>query len=231
MIMAKEKEVKKDIKDEVKLKKKKRKKKVLLILVLIIIVVGGILVYNFKFKNKNGSSKNVVTVKVVDSLDDYGYSISDKDSKYYKSEFEILKELAKNDDATEEEIVKQVAKLYVIDLLSLQEKINKYEVTCSQYFYSDKRSMNTQKIIDNFYNLIQDNAYNDRKQELPSVKNVEITNYDTDKYKMNDTTVNSYDVTLKVEYQKDLGYDKNVAVTLVKDGNNYSIVTYNPTKS
>ena len=48
---------------------------------------------------------------------------------------------------------------------------------------------------------------------------------------MNDTTVNSYDVTLKVEYQKDLGYDKNVAVTLVKDGNNYSIVTYNPTKS
>ena len=91
--------------------------------------------------------------------------------------------------------------------------------------------MNTQKIIDNFYNLIQDNAYNDRKQELPSVKNVEITNYDTDKYKMNDTTVNSYDVTLKVEYQKDLGYDKNVAVTLVKDGNNYSIVTYGPTKS
>ena len=66
---------------------------------------------------------------------------------------------------------------------------------------------------------------------LPSVKNVEITNYGTDKYKMNDTTINSYDVTLKVEYQKDLGYDKNVAVTLVKDGNNYSIVTYSPTKS
>ena len=169
--------------------------------------------------------------KVENTIEKYGYAINDNASDYYKSEFEILKELAKNDDATEEDIVKQVAKLYVIDLLSLQEKINKYEVTCSQYFYSDKRSMNTQKIIDNFYNLIQDNAYNDRKQELPSVKNVEITNYDTDKYKMNDTTVNSYDVTLKVEYQKDLGYDKNVAVTLVKDGNNYSIVTYNPTKS
>ena len=169
--------------------------------------------------------------KVENTIEKYGYAINDNASDYYKSEFEILKELAKNDDATEEEIVKQVAKLYVIDLLSLQEKINKYEVTCSQYFYSDKRSMNTQKIIDNFYNLIQDNAYNDRKQELPSVKNVEVTNYGTDKYKMNDTTVNSYDVTLKVEYQKDLGYDKNVAVTLVKDGNNYSVVTYNPTKS
>lgn len=212
-----------------KVSKKKYIIKTTLMLVALFLVVGTGLYFYGRMNRKKDEPVNVS--KVENTIEKYGYAINDNASDYYKSEFEILKELAKNDNATEEEIVKQVAKLYVIDLLSLQEKINKYEVTCSQYFYSDKRNMNTQKIIDNFYNLIQDNAYNDRKQELPSVKNVEVTNYGTDKYKMNDTTVNSYDVTLKVEYQKDLGYDKNVAVTLVKDGNNYSIVTYSPTKS
>ena len=77
MVMAKEKEIKRDIKDETKLKKKKKKNKLWILLLLVILIVGGLLFYNFKLKKNNNTPKNVVTVKVVYSLDDYGYSIID----------------------------------------------------------------------------------------------------------------------------------------------------------
>ena len=131
-----------------KVSKKKYIIKTTLMLVALFLVVGTGLYFYGRMNRKKDEPVNVS--KVENTIEKYGYAINDNASDYYKSEFEILKELAKNDDATEEDIVKQVAKLYIIDLLSLQEKINKYEVTCSQYFYSDKRNMNTQKIIDNF---------------------------------------------------------------------------------
>lgn len=230
MIMAKEKEVKKDIKDEVKLKKKKRKKKVLLILVLIIIVVGGILVYNFKFKNKNGSSKNVVTVKVVDSLDDYGYSISDKDSKYYKSEFENLKKILKASSIDEEAYSTQVARLFVIDLYTMSTKLNKYDVGGTEYFYKDKADMYTKKVMDTLYSTLIDNTYGDRKQSLPEVSNVETVSTEKTTYTIDKKEKDGYLVKLKLTYVTDMGYDDEASVVVVKeDGIRWSVVDYQPT--
>ena len=230
MIMAKEKEVKRDIKDEVKLKKKKRKKKVLLILVLIIIVVGGILVYNFKFKNKNGSSKNVVTVKVVDSLDDYGYSISDKDSKYYKSEFENLKKILKASSIDEEAYSTQVARLFVIDLYTMSTKLNKYDVGGTEYFYKDKADMYTKKVMDTLYSTLIDNTYGDRKQSLPEVSNVETVSTEKTTYTIDKKEKDGYLAKLKLTYVTDMGYDDEASVVVVKeDGIRWSVVDYQPT--
>lgn len=230
MVMAKEKEVKKDIKDEVKLKKKKRKKKILLILVLIIIVVGGILVYNFKFKNKNGSSKNVVTVKVVDSLDDYGYSISDKDSKYYKSEFENLKKILKASSIDEEAYGTQVARLFVIDLYTMSTKLNKYDVGGTEYFYKDKADMYTKKVMDTLYSTLIDNTYGDRKQSLPEVSNVETVSTEKTTYTIDKKGKDGYLVKLKLTYVTDMGYDDEASVVVVKeDGIRWSVVDYQPT--
>lgn len=230
MVMAKEKEIKKDIKDEVKLKKKKRKKKILLILVLIIIVVGGILVYNFKFKNKNGSSKNVVTVKVVDSLDDYGYSISDKDSKYYKSEFENLKKILKASSVDEEAYSTQVARLFVIDLYTMSTKLNKYDVGGTEYFYKDKADMYTKKVMDTLYSTLIDDTYGDRKQSLPEVSNVETVSTEKTTYTIGKKGKDGYLVKLKLTYVTDMGYDDEASVVVVKeDGIRWSVVDYQPT--
>ena len=140
-------------------------------------------------------------------------------------EFNTLKDL--QDD---EEIASQVAKLFVIDLYSINYKINKYEVTSVQYFYSTKREMHRQKVLDNFYTFVEDNSYNDRKQDLPEVKNVEVTSTKKDKYKLGEEKVDSYVVELSIEYVKDLGYDKKAEVTLVHDGDNISVVSYSPAK-
>ena len=137
------------------------------------------------------------------------------------SEFNKLKDL--DDD---KEIASQVAKLFVIDLFSIKYKVNKYEVTSVQYFYSTKRDMHRQKVLDEFYTFVEDNSYGDRDQELPEVKNVEVTNIKTDKYKLDEEKVDSYVVDLSIEYVKDMGYDKKGEVILVKDGNNISVVSY-----
>lgn len=205
------------------MKKNKQKRKDwlkgIVSIIFLFIIAGGVLyIYGYLSRPKD-EVVNVVQEK--DSISKYGYSINDNVTIYYEEEFNKLKSLE-----DEEEIASQVAKLFVIDLYSMDYKINKYEVTSSQYFYSTKREMHRQKVIDTLYNTMIDNSYDDRKQELPSVTNVDIIETKKDTYSLGDEEVESYVVKLSISYAKDLGYDKSALVTLVKDGENMSVVSY-----
>ena len=202
-------------------KKQKRKdwlKGILLVIIVFVIAGGMLYLWGYLSRNKE---EVVNTVTQADKIDRFGYTLNDNVTDYYTSEFNKLKEME-----DEEEIASQVAKLFVIDLYSISYKVNKYEVTSAQYFYSDKRDMHRQKVLDNFYNFVEDNSYGDRKQELPEVSNVEIKENKKSTYKLGDTKVDAYVVTLKITYVKDLGYDDNLEITLVKDGEkNISVVS------
>ena len=202
-------------------KKQKRKdwfKGILLIIVLF--VIAGLVLYGYGYIKR---SKNDVinSTSVYDSIEKYGYTLNDNATQYYKEQFKELKNIENDKD-----VATQVAKLFVIDLYSINYKINKYEVTSMQYFYSDKREMHRQKVLDTIYKYVEDNSYDDRKQELPEVKEVIVKEEKEDTYKMGEEKRDSFVVTLGITYVKDLGYDKLAEVTLVKDGNNYSVVSY-----
>ena len=203
------------------LKKQKRKDWIKgLLLVLVLFIIAGLVLYGYGYLMKT-KNEVVNSANVFDSIEQYGYTLNDNVTQYYKDEFNKLKTM--EDD---KEIATQVAKLFVIDIYSINYKINKYEVTSMQYFYSDKRDMHRQKMVDTIYKYVEDNSYDDRKQELPEVKEVTVKEVKEDKYKMGDEKRDSYVVTLGISYVKDLGYDKLAEVTLVKDGNNYSVVSY-----
>ena len=203
------------------LKKQKRKDWIKgLLLVLVLFIIAGLVLYGYGYLMKT-KNEVVNSANVFDSIEKYGYTLNDNVTQYYKDEFNKLKTM--EDD---KEIATQVAKLFVIDIYSINYKINKYEVTSMQYFYSDKRDMHRQKMVDTIYKYVEDNSYDDRKQELPEVKEVTVKEVKEDKYKMGDEKRDSYVVTLGISYIKDLGYDKLAEVTLVKDGNNYSVVSY-----
>lgn len=193
-------------------------KGIILIIILFLFAGIGLYFYGTTLKEKGDI---VNTTEVKETIEKYNYNLNDNVTNYYKQEFDKLKTLE-----DEKEIASQVAKLYVIDLFSIDYKINKYEVTSSQYFYSDKRDMHTRKVIDNLYNTVEDNSYADRHQDLPEVVDVEVLSNNDDEYKLNDTAVKSYVVELKITYKKDLGYDTKSKVTLVKDTNNISVVNY-----
>lgn len=203
------------------IKKQKRKdwfKGILLIIILFLLAALVLYGYGYLMRNKN---EVVNSTKVYDSIEKYGYTLNDNATEYYKKEFDALKIIDNDKD-----VATQVAKLFVIDLYSINYKINKYEVTSMQYFYSDKRDMHRQKVLDTIYRYVEDNSYDDRKQELPEVKEVNVKEEKEDTYKMGEDKKDSYVVTLGITYVKDLGYDKLAKVTLVKDGDNFSVVSY-----
>ena len=209
--------------EKVEEKKKKSIWKILLIIILILAVIaGGVFLY-FKVFKKSGS---IEEANVQDKIELYDYVLYDNVTDYYKEEFKKLKKMSNDDNLSNDEQAKQVAKLYVIDLFSINYKLNKYEVTSSQYFYSIKQKMHTDKVVDTLYNMVEDNYNNDRKQELPEVSNVEIINLTKGVYNINDRERESYIVELKIEYVKDLGYDKHAQVIMVIEGDNLSVVNY-----
>ena len=205
-------------------KKKSKIKTVLIVLaVILVIVVGGFAVYKLVFDKEEKVKQEI---KEIDNLKDYGYTLTDNDSKYFKSEFEELKKIINGKEIDEETYVTQVAKMYAIDLYSLNTKVNKYDIGGLEYYHVNKNDMYELKVTDTLYSIVLDNTFGDRKQELPEVSGVEVLNVKESTYKLGDKKVGSYEVQLTLTYVKDMGYDKNVTVTLVKenDSNRWSVV-------
>jgi hypothetical protein len=202
-------------------------KGIILIAILFLVVGFGLISYE-RMQNKRNKPVNVAVIN--DKIDKYGYTLNNNATAYYQQEFDNLKSLA-DSNGNDEEIAKQVAKLFVIDLYSMNYKVNKYEVTSAQYFYSDKQDMHKQKVIDKLYNLMEDNTYGDRKQSLPEVTNVTINSSTKSTYALSDKNkVDSYIIDLTITYKEDLGYDTDVLITMVKDSNNINMSVVNMQK-
>ncbi len=186
----------------------------------IIFLIAFVILYIYGYLSRS-KDELVNKVSAYDSIEKYNYVLNDNVTTYYKDEFQKLKGLEEEDKISE-----QVAKLFVIDLFSINYKVNKYEVTSSQYYYSDKREMFRNKVIDQLYNFVIDNSYNDRKQELPEVKEVTITDTKKDTYKLGAEKRDCYVVKVSISYVKNLDYDTKAKIILVKDNNNMSVVSY-----
>lgn len=212
-------------------KQKSKIKKVLTILLIVILIAGGIVaVWNFVFKDDN---KEAQSIKELAKLEEYGYTLTDSDSKYFKSEFEVLEKILEAESIDEKEYVTQVAKMFVIDLYSLNTKVNKYDIGGGEYYHSAKKAMYEQKVMDTLYSTLLDNTFGDRKQELPEVKNVEVKNVEEDTYEIDKAKYDSYVVDLEITYVKSMGYDEKVTATLIKEDNSkrWSVVDIAPTKT
>ena len=217
-------------KDKVKKEKKPGKgKKILIALLIIILIAGaGFGVYKIFF-DKDGK-KSVVEVKVLDSLDDYGYTLSDKDTELFKGEYNILKDLLNEKEIDDEKYATQVAKLFVIDLYTINTKVNKLDIGGSEYYYLDKVTMFEKKVMDTLYYHLEDNTYGDREQELPEVKKIEVLSIEETEYNIGEKEKDAYLVQVEWEYVEDMGYDTEASIVLCKeDGVRISVVDFQPT--
>lgn len=215
-------------KNDKKLKKGKKQNKILIVLIIIILLCGvGIGIYKCFYSN---NKKSVIEVKVLDSLKNYGYTLSDKDTELFKNEYKILKKILKEKEINNEAYATQVAKLFIIDLYTMDTKVNKLDVGGSEYFYSDKVSMFETKVMDTVYYHLSDNTYGDREQELPEVSSIEVLSFEDTTYKIDQKEKDAYLVKLKWSYVKDMGYDQEASVVLCQeDGVRISVVDFQPT--
>lgn len=209
-------------------KKKHIKKIILILLIVILLGLGGF--FGVSYLLKDDAPKTVVEVKELDNLSEYGYTLTDKDSKYFKTEYEALKKLLKSDDVDEKEYATQVAKMFTIDLYTLSTKINQYDVGGIEYYYETKKGMFEKKVMDTLYSTLLDDTYGDREQILPTVSNVEVLSTEETKYFLDENEVSGYLVKLKISYESSMGYDEEASVVVCKEeGIRWSVVDFQPT--
>lgn len=212
--------------------KKKSKLKVFMLIIFVLLILAGVGFLIFKSLNKEEKVKEAVKVTVVDSLDDYGYSLSDRDTKFYKSEYEVLKKILNENKVDEKEYATQVARLFAIDLYTMSTKVNKYDAGGSEFFYKDKLDMFNTKVMDTLYSTLLDDTYGDREQELPEVKSIETVLVEETTYTIGEKKVDGYIVKLKWTYVKDMGYDSQASIVVCpEDGIRWSVVDFQHTLS
>lgn len=201
-------------------KMKKKYKTLLIIIVICIILIIGLLV----IKNMKNEVKN--NVKVVDSIVDFSYTLDERDTSLMKENYKELKKILKEKDINYEEYSQIIAKLFIIDLFTMDNKINKYDVGSLEYVYPETIDNFKLNIEDTIYKSIEDNTYDKRVQELPIVKSIEVIDTKTSTFKINEKELDSFIVTLNWEYEKDLGYDKEATITLIKENKKVYVVEY-----
>ena len=195
------------------------------ILILIISIVGVYICSHFIHRSTKKSGFSVV----VDKISKYGYTLDERDSKLMRSKFKELKKVLKNnDDINFEEYSKLLAQMYIIDLYDVDKKVNKYDVPCLEYIYPSENDKFKKMIKEEFYSQLVDNSDGDRKQELPSIKSIEVTKTESSKIEINGKEYEGYDVTISWEYDKDLGYDKKSVVSVVIDKEKAYVVKHSP---
>ncbi|MFR5857367.1 MAG: hypothetical protein ACLUFU_06125 [Bacilli bacterium] len=201
--------------------KKGVKKILLIIIVLLILLVISLIIY--KLLNNNSDKEDI---KVVDSIENYGYNLDDRDSALMKSKYEELKKVLNSDEINYEEYAKILSELFVIDLFTMNNKINKYDVGSVEYVYTDSVDNFKLNVEDTIYKHMENNSDGKRKQELPEVKSIEVVSINSDEFEIDEESYESFVVDLDWNYVKDLSYDNTATITLINLDNKLYVVEY-----
>lgn len=194
---------------------------VMISLILVVIIIIG-LKFTFEFLVKD--DKNVVTKKELDSLELYGYTLDDYDSDLYKEYFNDLKNTLNSKEVNYEDYAKEIVKLFVSDFYTLDNKLTSSDIGGVEFIPSDMVENFKMHAGDTMYNHVENNIYGDRKQELPTVKSVNISEVVETSYTYKDKEYDAYKVSATWEYVSDMGYDKEGIFYLIKDNNKLYIV-------
>ncbi len=193
--------------------KKKESKKIIIVFVIIGILLFGFLGY----KVYNDFIKNTSVNKKLMSLDLYGYTLSENDSTLYKDNFKELESVLNEKPINYEEYAKLISKLFVIDVFTLDNKLASTDIGGLEFLHKDIKENFSENMGATLYKNVESNLDGKRNQELPKVSNVNVDNILDTKYTYNEKEYDAYIVTLSYEYEKDMGYQNNIKLTIIND--------------
>lgn len=200
-----------------------KKKVILFLCILIFVYAAGGTIYYIATREKK-DDKPIVTNK--DTIKGYDYTLKSNATKLYEDEFKALKANLEGDINYDEYAV-SVAKLFVIDLYTINNKINKYDTGGASFVYPDGRDNYKLNVQDTIYKYVEDNTNGKRTQNLPEVSSVIIKDSKKDTYKIGDNSFEAYKINLEWSYVQDLGYDKTGEIILIKKDKNIYVVEKN----
>ena len=191
-------------------------KKILIVILLVVALVSFYIVY--KKVTKKEKVEPVEEVKTVDNIQtkEFDYTLYDNKSDLYKEYFSKLKEELMKDQVNDQEYAKIIGELFVVDFYSLKDKKTNTDIGGLDYIYEGIKENFVLKASDTIYKYVQSNVYGDRNQELPNVTAIEAKTVTPVPVTVGDLSdQNGYSITFSITYEKDLGYPKEVTLTLV----------------
>ena len=159
----------------------KKKKIGLVILVLVLLYSIGGIYYNITHRDSVDNS-----VKSIDMIDKYGYVLKSNATNLQKELFNELKTILNNDNINDDAYAKIISKMFVTDLYTLSNKVNKYDVGGTEYVLESGRDNFKVNVQDTLYKYLEDNSDGKRSQILPMVVSVSADEISDTKYKIGD---------------------------------------------
>lgn len=203
------------------MKLKKKVKRCLIVGGILLVAGAGVLVYDINFKNK----PTVKKATILTEIKEYGYTLKSNKSKAYKNEFNNLAETLKKDDIDEEEYVKELTKLFVLDFYTLSDKVANTDVGGVDFVYSEAKNNFLEKAEDTIYKYVENNMYGGRKQSLPTVKNVNIEKIENTSFTIDKITDDkAYQVSASWTYNSENNYQNKATLIFAHEGKKLSLV-------
>lgn len=199
---------------------------VIAISLVILFSILGILTY-FTFFAPKVEPREEENTTTINEIVGYGIKIDENDTKLYQEEYEKLKNNLEQTSINMEEYAKSIAKLYTIDLYTINNKINKYDVGGLEFIYEKAKENYITNVTDTLYKYVTDNSNNKREQELPEVSSINVDSIEETQYKIEDTTFNAYKINLSWNYIKNLGYDASSEVIVINENDRLYVVEEN----
>lgn len=199
--------------------KKNKGRGVIVIFIIVGIILFGYLGYRVKNDFFKGSER-----KKLDSIELYGYTLSKNDTEIYKTYFKELSKVLNEKTIDYTEYAKLISKLFVIDLYTLDNKLASTDIGGLEFLHKDLKDNFKENMGSTLYNFVESNIDGKRTQELPIVKDVNVSDVFETKYTYNKTEYDAYIVSTDIIYEKDLGYPKSMKLTIIKDNNILYIV-------
>ena len=188
-------------------RKKQIKKSALMIIILTILISIGL--YFLLFSKSTGG----LLVRSKDKTVKFDYTLDKDNTNLMKENFKELKDILANDNINYEDYAKTLAKLFIIDLYTIDNKKSMYDVGSLEYVY-DKENFKT-RCQNTLYKGLNDKSTR-KNNEYPIVESINIDSFENGEFTYNDNKYESYEITLSWDYKKYLGYDKKGKVTIIK---------------
>lgn len=198
-----------------------------LLIILIIIVLVGIGAY-YVYENYIKESDEP---KVIKKIKKYDYELNNKETKLYKTTFDELDKILSKKNVDYEAYAKTISKLFIIDFYTLDNKMSKNDIGGVQFIKESMRDNFIEQSRGTFYRYVEQKE--GRTQKLPVVSKIKSVSVQKTTYMVKDleTTTNkkvktepsgteyeAYNVSITWDYEKDLGYETQANLTLIKDG-------------
>ena len=192
-----------------------KKKKIWIVVcsILLIYFLGGIF-YNIFVERSDTKKNNNVNNSV--QIKGFEYLCEEDAPEIFKTEFKELKKNLESSSINYNEYALSISKMFIIDLYTLNNKNNMYDVGGVQFVYPEARDNFKLNVENTLYKYMEDNSDGKREQDLPEVSDVEVTSDEVYEYTIGEEKYEGYKINLDISYVKDLEYDAKAELILVK---------------